>query len=107
MNNSKIALNLIATSICICVAFAMPLAAKADNTKCGARTEIIQLLETQYAEGRVAVALSQKNTAAFEVFVSKRGTWTIMMTTTEGTTCIMAAGHSWETVNEKIAEQQS
>lgn len=102
---SNISLSLI--TISLCVAFAMPLAAAADNAKCGARTEIIQLLESQYDEGRVAVALSQKNTAAFEVFVSKKGTWTIMMTTTEGTTCIMAAGHSWETVNEKIVEQQS
>jgi len=74
----------------------------AGNTKCGVRDDIVQLLEAKYQEGRVAVALSHKSTAAFEIFVSPTGTWTVMRTSTRGETCIMAAGHSWENVDEKI-----
>ena len=31
-----------------------------------------------------------------EVFASKAGTWTILFTTPQGKTCIIAAGSSWE-----------
>ena len=31
-----------------------------------------------------------------EVFASKAGTWTILVTTPEGKSCIIAAGNSWE-----------
>ena len=36
----------------------------------------------------------QKNLV--ELFVSKSGSWTMLMTTPEGMTCIMATGQSWE-----------
>lgn len=83
------------------IAGLLAVGAQAATTKCGVRNEIIQLLEAKYQEGRVAVALSQKSTEAFEIFVSPKGTWTVMRTGTNGKTCIMAAGHSWENVDEK------
>ena len=47
--------------------------------------------------------VGQKNTAAFEVFASEKGTWTIMMTMANGMTCIMAAGHSWQNLPKELA----
>lgn len=72
------------------------------SAQCGSRSAIIQVLEKKYLEGRVAVGLSQTNTQAYEVFVSEKGSWTLMMTNTNGATCIMAAGHSWQKVDEAV-----
>jgi len=33
-----------------------------------------------------------------EVFVGQSGTWTIFVTDVHGTSCIIAAGKSWESV---------
>lgn len=64
--------------------------------KCGERTSLIKVLNDKYKEKPRALGLSTKGTAMFEIYTSKTGTWTIVMTTTTGATCIMAAGHSWE-----------
>ncbi|MCP4316716.1 MAG: hypothetical protein GY789_12075 [Hyphomicrobiales bacterium] len=63
---------------------------------CGDRTALLKALSEKYKESPRALGLSSSGKAVFEVYVSKTGTWTIVMTTTTGVTCIMAAGHSWE-----------
>lgn len=85
---------------------AVPFSSAHAAAKCGPRKAIIKVLESVYAEGRVAVGLSTSNTQAYEIFVSDKGTWTLMMTNTAGATCIMAAGHSWEKVDESIKTGQ-
>lgn len=67
---------------------------------CGKRGDLIKVLKKRYQESRVAAGLSQKNTEVYEVFVSTKGTWTVLMTTKAGVTCIMATGHSWKDVAE-------
>ena len=82
----------------------MPLAAQAAPAKCGDRTKLVQILEKKYKEYPVAVGISQQNTEAFEIFTSKTGSWTVMMTLASGKTCIMAAGHSWQDLPKTIAD---
>lgn len=85
---------------------AVPFSNAQASAKCGPRKAIIKVLESVYSEGRVAVGLSASSTQAYEIFVSDKGTWTLMMTTTAGATCIMAAGHNWEKVDESIKTGQ-
>ena len=68
------------------------------SAPCGDRTELIDLLKNRYKEFPVAIGISQKSTEAFEIFVSEKGTWTVIMTTSAGVTCVMATGHSWNDV---------
>ncbi|MEM6461538.1 MAG: hypothetical protein AAF724_06455 [Pseudomonadota bacterium] len=70
---------------------------------CGDRTALLKALSEKYKESPRALGLSTSGKAVFEVYTSKSGTWTIVMTTTKGVTCIMAAGHSWEEALE-VAE---
>jgi len=72
--------------------------------KCGNRAELIKTLEERYKEVPVALGISTKNTEAFEVFASEAGTWTVVMTLSNGVACVMAAGHSWQDIPRKIAE---
>ena len=84
-------------------AFVLSTQAQAAGPKCGERATLIKVLSDKYKEKPRALGLSSKGTAMFEIYTSKTGTWTIVMTTTAGATCIMAAGHSWEDAFE-IAE---
>ena len=77
--------------------------AAAEPAKCGDRSTLVKMLETQYNEHPVAMGLSQKSTEAFEVFVSEKGTWTVVMTTSKGITCVMAVGHSWKQLPKQLA----
>ena len=77
--------------------------AQAAGMACGDRTSLLKTLSDKYKEAPRALGLSSSGKAMFEVYTSKKGTWTILMTTTKGVTCIMAAGHSWEEALE-VAE---
>ena len=70
--------------------------------KCGDREKIIKVLRKDYKEAPLAMGLSQKSTEAFEIFTSEEGTWTVMMTMSNGKTCIMAAGHSWQNLPKEV-----
>ncbi len=78
------------------LSLALPTAVHAAGAKCGERTRLIKALTDKYKEEPRAIGLSASGKAVFEVYTSKTGTWTIVMTTTTGVTCIMAAGDSWE-----------
>ncbi len=81
--------------------------AQAAGMACGDRTALLKALSDKYKETPRALGLSSSGKAMFEVFTSKAGTWTIVMTTTKGVTCIMAAGHSWEEAIEVVEGPQA
>lgn len=74
------------------LAFSAPAQAQ---SVCGPRAEIIKVLGNKYQEMPKAFGIAgQRNLA--ELFVSKSGSWTMLMTKPEGVTCILATGQSWE-----------
>ncbi|MEL6375099.1 MAG: hypothetical protein AAFR04_14160 [Pseudomonadota bacterium] len=83
------------------VAVAMLTAAPAALTKvnagmvpCGMRADIIKQLETRHGEQRRAFGkVGAKR--VMEVFVSKTGSWTMLLTTTDGRACVVGAGSDW------------
>ena len=62
---------------------------------CGKRVDFIKALTDKYAETGKALGIAGQVNLV-EVFASKAGTWTILVTTPEGKSCIIAAGNSWE-----------
>ena len=64
---------------------------------CAERADIIKLLASRYKEVPRAVGIMSRR-GLMEVYVSQTGTWSILMTSTKGRTCIIAAGESWEDV---------
>ncbi len=62
---------------------------------CAPRDSIIEKLK-MYGETRHGGGLAG-STAIFEIWVSEAtGTWTILTTTPDGETCVMAVGDSWQ-----------
>ncbi len=70
-------------------------AAHAQFAMCGERAAIVDQLKAKYNETRQAVGLIADSGAA-ELFVSEKGTWTMLVTLASGKSCIIAAGHSWD-----------
>jgi hypothetical protein len=75
--------------------FTLPATAQAQFAMCGERAQIVDQLKAKYNETRQAVGLISTNGAA-ELYVSEKGTWTMLMTFESGKSCIIAAGHSWD-----------
>jgi hypothetical protein len=74
---------------------ANPLQVAAQGISCGDRTEIIETLIQTYGENFSGGGL-QDDTAVYEVWTSEEeGTWTILLTRPDGTSCVMAAGTDW------------
>ena len=71
---------------------------------CGKRDDVVKLLDSKYQEQLTGFGVAGQSNIV-EVYVSKNGSFTILATTTDGTTCIIAAGQSWEKV--KSAETMS
>lgn len=71
--------------------------AHAQFAMCGDRAEIVADLGRKFQETRQAIGLlSDKGIA--ELFVSAKGTWTMLVTLQNGKGCIIAAGQDWEAV---------
>jgi len=73
---------------------------------CGQRADFIRALSDKYFEVPKALAIAGQVNLV-EVFKSRAGTWTILVTTPEGKTCIIAAGNSWEDVPEQVLGDNS
>ncbi len=63
---------------------------------CGARNSVVAKLSEDYGEIRHGGGLASP-TAIIEIWASEAtGTWTILKTTPNGFTCIMAVGDGWQ-----------
>ena len=70
----------------------------ATQTPCGKRADIVRKLGSSYKETQQSVGRVSAD-AAVEVFVSQTGSWTILATGTDGTSCLMAVGDGWDTAS--------
>ena len=78
------------------------LAAPAFAQNCAPRERVLERLAQSYGETRQSVGLGANN-AMVEVYASQdSGTWTIIVTTAEGLTCLVASGQAFETLAEAL-----
>ena len=77
--------------------------AEAAPARCGDRAKLVKILKDKYKEQPVSMGISQKSTEAFEIYASESGTWTVVMTMSNGMACVMAAGHSWQDLPKQVA----
>ena len=77
------------------VGFTAFLAAAAQAASCDDRDNITAKLDKKYGETQRGMGLSGQ-TSIFEVWASEAtGTWTILETTPNGMTCVVAVGDNW------------
>ncbi len=69
--------------------------AQAWGAPCGERAQIVMQLEQGYAEKPIAIALDSQG-RMLEVLAAPSGTWTMLVSTPGGMTCLVASGVGWE-----------
>ncbi len=75
----------------------------AEGATCGIRARVLEHLQASYGERRQAAGLAGQ-TQMVEVYASdETGSWTILVTSASGISCIVAAGSDFETVPPPIA----
>lgn len=70
-------------------------AGHAQAPACGPHDAVVQSLADQYREKPQSVGVINNDTV-LEVFVSEAGTWTIVVTDTDGQSCVLSAGEGWD-----------
>lgn len=76
------------------IGLAVTLPAQAQPMNCAERTDIIRKL-ANYQEEAEAIGLNKDGTL-LEVFVSPQGTWTVLLSSPQGQSCIAAIGEAWQ-----------
>ena len=71
------------------------------QTVCSTRTNFLNELSSQHQERPIAMGLAA-NGSVVEVLASKDGTWTILATSPNGMSCVVAVGDSWEALKVKF-----
>ena len=82
------------------IALAAPsgIAEETVKSSCESRETVLSFLSQQYSEAPVAMGVA-KNGGLVEVLTSGAGsTFTIIVTTPNGQTCMVAAGEGWESL---------
>jgi hypothetical protein len=74
----------------------------AQGAQCAARDTVMAHLTDTYGETRRGIGLAGQG-AVMEVFAADAtGTWTILMTLPNGTSCMIASGQGYEAVMDKL-----
>jgi len=68
---------------------------------CDIRDNIVTQLTARYSESQSGFGLTNGGNQLLELFISTQGTWTILLTKPDGTSCVMASGHSWDNTKSK------
>ncbi len=83
---------------CVCVACTDT--ARAGEMFCAKHETLAQILDTKFGEQQLGMGLAGKE-AMIEIYVSSKGTFTLVSTDTKGVSCIVGAGDSWEKLEPK------
>lgn len=84
---------LMATAACAAMALSAVPAMAAEQ--CAARADMVKALGEKFHENPSAVGVVNPN-VVLEVFVSDKGTWTILASDTKGQSCVISVGEGWE-----------
>jgi hypothetical protein len=70
--------------------------------QCAPHAEVVKVLDAKYQERQRAVGLINEK-AMMEVYISEKGTWTMVVTNEIGMSCIMATGEAWDEMPAPVA----
>ena len=76
--------------------------------QCNDRDRVLELLSKKYSEAPIAAGVTNTGGLVEVLSAEKGDTWTIIVTTPDGTSCLIAAGEGWRTKDptEFLKEQE-
>jgi hypothetical protein len=69
----------------------------AAQSQCGPRQEVVKSLGDRFKEAPVGMGMTQPG-QVLELFASKTGSWTMVITNADGRSCLLAAGENWDMI---------
>ena len=82
--------------------------AVAAPNQCNTRDNVLSLLANKYKESPVAAGVTNSGGLVEVLSTGKGDTWTIIITTPKGMSCLVAAGEAWRDFeNAKLDEPQT
>lgn len=91
----------LALSTLVALSLAIPAWAQTPPA-CGPRKTVIEQLGREYSEVPVNRGITSEG-ALIELLASPSGSWTMLITTPSGRSCLAAAGESWEMLDPQMA----
>ena len=85
----------------IAAVLSAPAAAEGD-ARCTAHQQMVSLLSKKYSEAPMGIGTVNQD-RVMQIFVSAKGSWTIVVTKTDGLSCIVAAGQNWENIPSHLS----
>lgn len=83
---------------------ALSTSAFAVQVQCAKHELMLRMLTKKFSEEPVAIGTVNQD-RYMQLFVSTKGTWTVLMTEADGRACILAAGENWESLPQ-LAEAE-
>jgi hypothetical protein len=79
--------------------------ALAVQIQCAKHNQMVGFLAKKYQENPVAMG-TVNDDRFMQLFVSPKGSWTILVTKTDGQACIVAAGQNWEKLPPNVGQNE-
>ncbi len=92
-----------ATALTLFLATSLFAPAFADYS-CGPRSAAVNHLKERFGEKIIAAGVGRNGQSVIELFANDLGTWTILITRTNGIACITANGENWTEVQQLMGE---
>ena len=90
-------------ALCAAVLMGSVSSASAVEIQCAKHNQMVGLLTKKFSEAPLAMGTVNQD-RFMQLFVSKAGSWTIIVTKADGEACILAAGENWERLAVKSLE---
>lgn len=81
--------------VCVALIFASP--AFAQGIKCAPRDKVVARLAEKFGETRLGAGLSAGGVV--ELWASKAGGWTLLLSLPDGRSCLMSGGEAWQVLD--------
>jgi hypothetical protein len=86
---------------------ALVASAASAEPQCNDRDQVLQLLAKKYKESPIAAGVTNTGGLVEVLSDGKGGTWTIIVTTPQGVSCLVAAGEGWRTMEQVAVEPEA
>ena len=71
---------------------------------CGKRADFVEKLNDKFGETLDSAGLENRG-SVFEIYKSSGGSWTILVTQADGSTCVLATGEAW-TISDQSEDRE-
>jgi len=92
--------------VALFASFTQSTAAERQPSRCGPHKEVVKFLYTKYNESRVGMGLVGTKVMV-ELYLSEEGSWSVIITDTNGTACFGPVGKDWQTIELKAPGNKS